>query len=124
MMKFKEFSFVSYAITDLKRSRDFYEGVLGLEASSVFGGNGYAFVEYEIGPDTLAIGMGSSNFTPGKMGATVALEFDGDFDVALKELERKNVKILMERYDGPSCTMVLIEDPDGNQIMVHKRKKK
>ena len=48
-MKFKEFSFASYAITDVKKSRAFYENVLGLKATSVFEGEGYAFIEYEIG---------------------------------------------------------------------------
>ena len=42
----------------------------------------------------------------------------------IKELQKKNVKFLMEKYDGAVCTMILIEDPDGNQLMIHKRKKK
>ena len=75
-----------------------------------------------IGPDTLAIGKGAPNFKPGKTGATVALELEGSFDDALKELRDKKVPFLMDKYDGDSCTMVLIEDPDGNQIMIHRRK--
>ena len=75
------------------------------------------------GPDTLAIGLGAPNFKPGKTGATVALEVDGDFDAAVKELKDKKVKLLMEPYDGKICNMVLIEDPDGNQVMIHRRKK-
>ena len=123
-MKFKEFSFVSYAITDVKKSRAFYEGVLGLKPGTEWVGEDNALIEYEIGPDTLSIGMGASNFKPGKTGATVALELDGDFDAALKELEKKKVPFLMEKYDGSVCTMILIEDPDGNQIMIHRRKAK
>ncbi len=123
-MKFKEFSFVSYPITDVKKSRAFYEGVLGLKATSIFEGDGYAFIEYEIGHDTLAIGMGAPNFKPGKTGATVALELDGDFDEAIKGLRAKKAKFLMDKYDGKVCTMILIEDPDGNQIMIHRRKGK
>ncbi|MDE1975541.1 MAG: VOC family protein [Patescibacteria group bacterium] len=124
-MKFTSFSFASYAVTDVKRARAFYEGVLGLKATSEFEGDGYAFIEYNIGPDTLAIGMGAENFKPGKTGATVALELDGDFDAAMKELKAKEVKFLMdEPYDGPPCNMMLIEDPDGNQIMIHRRKAK
>ena len=123
-MKFKEFSFASYAITDVAKSRAFYEGVLGLKPGSIFEGDGYAFIEYAVGQDTLAIGKGAPNFKPGKTGATVALELDGDFDGAMKELKEKKVKFLMEKYDGPVCTMILLEDPDGNQIMVHRRKDK
>lgn len=123
-MKFSSFSFASYPITDVPRARAFYEGVLGLKATSVFEGEGYAFIEYDIGPDTLAIGMGAEHFKPGKTGGTVALEVDGNFDAAVAELKRKKVKVLMEPYDGPVCNMVLIEDPDGNQIMIHRRKEK
>ncbi len=122
-MKFKEFSFVCYAVTDVPRARAFYEGVLGLKPGSVYEGETNAFIEYEIGPDTLAIGMGASNFKPGKTGATVALEVD-DFENAVKELKEKKVKMLMDPQDFPSCHMVLIEDPDGNQIAIHHRKGK
>lgn len=123
-MKFKEFSFVAYAVTDVPKARAFYEGVLGLAAGSVYEGDGAAFIEYAVGPDTLAIGKGASNFNPGKTGGTVALELDGDFTTVIKELKGKKVKFLMEAYDGPVCTMILIEDPDGNQLMIHKRKEK
>jgi predicted enzyme related to lactoylglutathione lyase len=122
-MKFKEFSFACYPITDVARARAFYEGVLGLKASSEWVSPESAFIEYSIGPDTLAIGMGSPNASPGKTGATVALEAE-DFDGAVAELRSKKAKFLMEPSDFPSCNMALIEDPDGNQIMIHKRKAK
>ena len=121
-MKFKEFSFVSYPITDVPLARAFYEGILGLKPGNVYEGDGYAFIEYAVGPDTLAIGKGAPSFSPGKTGATVALELDGDFVAAINELTAKKVKFLMEPHDGPSCNMILIEDPDGNQVMVHRRK--
>ncbi len=122
-MKFTSFSYVSYPVIDVAKARAFYEGVLGLKASSEWVGEEMAFIEYEIGPDTLAIGKGAPNFKPGKEGGTVALEAE-DFDSTLAELKVKNIKILMEPYDGPACNMVLIEDPDGNQIMIHRRKSK
>jgi predicted enzyme related to lactoylglutathione lyase len=123
-MKFKEFSFVCYAVTDVDRARKFYEGVLGLKPGSTWIADKNAFIEYEIGPDTLAIGSGSDNFKAGKTGATVALELEGDFNKAVKDLKDKKVKFLMEPNDFPLCHMALIEDPDGNQIMVHQRKEK
>ena len=123
-MRFTEFSFVSYPITDVKRARAFYEGVLGLKPGTVWEGEGMAFIEYAVGPDTLAIGMGAPEFKPGRTGATAALEVDGDFDAAIKELKDKKVRFIMEHYDGPVCDMILIEDPDGNQIMIHRRKEK
>ncbi len=120
-MIFKEFSYACYPVTDVARARAFYEGVLGLKASSEWVGDTSAFVEYSVGPDTLAIGMGAKSFNPGKTGATVALEVE-DFDGAVAELRAKNVKFLMEPTDFKVCNMMLIEDPDGNQIMIHRRK--
>ena len=122
-MKCKEFSFVAYAITDVARARAFYEGILGLKPGSVWEGGDSAFIEYEVGPDTLAIGKGAPNFKAGKTGATVALEVE-NMETAIKELKDKKVKLLMDKYDGPVCVMLLIEDPDGNQIMIHRRKEK
>jgi predicted enzyme related to lactoylglutathione lyase len=122
-MTFKEFSFVAYATTDTKKSREFYEGVLGLKPLNVWEGDDSSFIEYSIGPDTLAIGRGAPSFKPGRNGGTVALEVE-NMDATLKELKEKKVKFLMEAYDGPACRMILIEDPDGNQIMIHHRKEK
>ena len=120
-MKFTSFSFVAYAITDVAKSRAFYEGVLGLKAGSIWEGEGMAFIEYAVGQDTLVIGKGAPQFTPGKTGATATLETD-DFDGAVSELRASGVKLLMEPHETPVCHMALIEDPDGNQIMIHRRK--
>jgi predicted enzyme related to lactoylglutathione lyase len=122
-IKFKEFSFVAYAMTDVAKSRAFYENILGLKPTNVWEGEDSAFIEYAIGPDTLAIGKGAKNFKPGKTGGTIALEVD-DFDAAVAKLKKKKVKFLMDPYDGPACNMILLEDPAGNQIMIHKRKEK
>jgi predicted enzyme related to lactoylglutathione lyase len=124
-MTFSEIAFVAYPVTDVARARAFYEGVLGLKAAHTFIDKENAFIEYWIGRNNehcLVIGAGAPMFKPGKMGATAALEVD-DFDAALKHLEAQKVKTLMPRYDGPVCSMILIEDPDGNQIMIHRRKK-
>ena len=125
-MKAIEIAFVAYAVTDVRRARDFYEGILGLKPASVMEkGNDYAFIEYWIGAGNehcLVIGAGAPQFKPGKTGATAALEVE-DFAAAVETLRDKGVKFLMDAYDDPSCSMVLVEDPDGNQIMIHKRKK-
>ena len=71
---------------------------------------------------TLAIGHGAPNFKTGKTGATVALEVD-DFDQAITELKDKKVNFIMDCLDCPGCKMALVADPEGNQIMIHQRKK-
>ena len=119
----KEIAFVTYAVDNVKAARNFYEKVLELKPSSVWEGDGMLFVEYEIGPHTLAIGKGAENFKIGTNGATVALEVD-DFDKTIKKLKAKKIKFIMKPTDTGGCHMALINDPDGNQIMIHKRKAK
>lgn len=124
-MKPIEIAFVAYPVADVARARAFYEGVLGLKPSwEMVKDNHNAFIEYWIGgaEHCLVIGAGAPQFKPGKSGATVALEVE-DFEAAFSALKAGKAKLLMDRYDGPACSMVLVEDPDGNQIMVHKRKK-
>lgn len=123
MIKIKEIAFTAYAVTDLTRARAFYEGALGLVAGQVWESEDKktGFIEYYMGDHTLAIGAGSEKFRPGNTGATVALEVE-DFDEAVKHLKEHNVKFLMETEDFPSCGMTLVEDPDGNQIVIHRRK--
>ncbi len=121
-MKVKEIAFVCYGVTDIAKSRKFYEKILELKAASKWIGKDSAFIEYEIGPHTLAIGKGAKNFKPGKNGATVALEVD-DFDEVVKKLKKAKVKFLMEPFESGVCFMALVEDPSKNQIMIHRRKK-
>lgn len=116
-----ELAFACYAVNDLKRAREFYEGKLGLKATSAVEGPGFGFVEYDIGAGTLAIGFGAPNFKPGVGGATVALEVE-DFPAALQHLRSTGVPFFMEQVETRVCFMAAISDPDGNVLMVHKRK--
>jgi catechol 2,3-dioxygenase-like lactoylglutathione lyase family enzyme len=63
-MKVIEIAFTSYPVTDLKRARQFYEGVLGLKQARFFGKENTGFVEYDIGPGTLAIGNVAPDWKP------------------------------------------------------------
>jgi predicted enzyme related to lactoylglutathione lyase len=121
-MKAIEVAFSCYAVTDLPRARNFYENVLHLKPSSVFEKENMGFIEYEIGPHTLAIGAGAEIFKPGPTGGTVALEVE-NFDEAIRSLKENNATFIMDKYESPGCMMATIEDPDGNRIVIHKRKK-
>jgi predicted enzyme related to lactoylglutathione lyase len=121
MIKYKDIAFVAYAVNDMDRSRAFYEGVLGLKPNSEYEGKtGTDFMEYDVGPATLAIGK-SDMWKPSSDGAGAALEVE-DFDEALKTIKENNVEIQMGPHDFPSCRMVVIYDPDKNKITLHKRK--
>jgi predicted enzyme related to lactoylglutathione lyase len=120
MLKVIELAFCCYAVTDIKRSRDFYEGVLGLKPTTITEGR---WVEYEFGPHTLAIGCAPGMFKPNPDGCAAALEVE-DFDAAIKQLRQSNAKFRLEPGDYPSCRMAMIFDPDGNTICIHKRNAK
>ena len=114
-------AFVSYAVDDLKRARKFYEEILLLKPTSVWEGEGMGFIEYDLGASTLAIGKGAPNFKVGKQGATVALEVP-DFDATIAGLKKHKINFITEPHETSVCFMSIIEDSEGNQLMIHKRK--
>jgi predicted enzyme related to lactoylglutathione lyase len=120
MLKVIEIAFCCFAVTDIKRSRAFYEGVLNLKPTTVLEGQ---WVEYEFGPYALAIGCAPGMFNPGPDGCTTALEME-DFDAAIQQLRDHGVRFRMEPMEWPGCHMAMIFDPDGNTICIHKRKAK
>ena len=122
-MKITEIAFVCYAVSGLKSARPFYEGILGLKPTLEYVGpdGDMGMVEYDLGGGTFAIGCGAPMFKPGGNKVAVALEVD-DFAAAVKHLREHAVKFLMEPMDNRPCQMALIADPDGNPIMMHKRK--
>lgn len=119
-IKIVEFAFIVYPATDLARSRAFYEGVLGLtSATSMDLVDGF-WVEYEIGPHTLAIGK-EPFLKPSGDGPQLVLEVD-DFDKTIEHLKHHNVHFALEPFDLPRCRAAIILDPDGNKLGIHKRK--
>jgi len=119
MIKVRSLAFVGIPVTDVKRSRDFYEGVLGLSvAEEMMGGQ---WVEYDLGNNTLAIANVGPQWMPSDQGTGAALEVD-DFEGAVKWLKDQHVPFVIEAYESPCCRMAIIQDPDGNKIVIHKLK--
>ena len=74
-MKITEVAFFAYAVSDMKKARAFYEGVLNLRPNSEYDGSGNPnWVEYDIGAATLGIGCAPGMFDPSPKGASAALE--------------------------------------------------
>jgi len=118
-MKIKGIGFVGVPVTDLKRARAFYEDVLGLKISDeMMGGK---WIEYGVGNDTLAIANASDTWTPSDQGTGAALEVE-DFDEAISRLKDRQVRFAAEPFETPCCHMAVIQDPDGNKLMIHKLK--
>ncbi|MDN5943503.1 MAG: VOC family protein [Nitrospira sp.] len=120
-MKVIEIAFTCYPVTDLKRARQFYEGVLGLKEARFFGKENTGFVEYDIGPGTLAIGNGAPDWKPSAGGGSVALEVD-DFPGAITRLKAIGCAFRLEPLETPVCHMAVVLDPDGNSVTIHQRK--
>ncbi len=118
-MKVTSIAFTGIPVTDIKRARAFYEGVLGLKASADF--NEGVWIEYEIGDATLAIGSVGEQWKPSPDGTSVAIEVD-DFEGAIKDLKAAGAKVDTENVESPVCRMAVVQDPDGNKIIIHKLK--
>ena len=120
-MKVIEIAFTVYPVTDLKRARQFYETTLGLKEARFFGDENKGFVEYDIGPGTLAIGVGAPEWKPSRGGGCAALEVD-DFDGAMRRFRESGCTFTLEPMETPVCHMAVVSDPDGNSVMIHRRK--
>jgi|SRR5882724_2108491 len=120
-MKIIEIAFTVLPVSSLSKGRRFYEDVLGLKATSVFEKGDMGFVEYDIATGTLAIGCGAPLFKPAKDGGAIALEVE-DFDAAISSLKKSDCSFAMEAQETPVCRMAVVTDPDGNFLMIHKRK--
>ena len=118
-MKAKKIAFTGIPVTDIKRARAFYEGGLGLKASNEFAEG--VWIEYQIGPDTLAIGSVGEQWKPSSDGTSAAIEVE-DFEEAIKQLKDRHVPFAAEPFESPVCHMAVVEDPDGNKIIIHKLK--
>lgn len=118
-MKIKAIGFVAIPVTDVKRARSFYEDVLGLNVSEeMMAGK---WIEYSVGEDTLAIANVGDTWTPSDQGTGAAFEVE-DFDEAIKRLKDRHVPFAAEPFETPCCHMAVVQDPDGNKLMIHKLK--
>jgi predicted enzyme related to lactoylglutathione lyase len=118
-MKIEKIGFVAIPVTDIPRARKFYEEVIGLTVSDeMMGGK---WIEYGIGEDTLAIANVSDMWRPSDQGTGAAFEVE-DFDEAIQRLKDRHVRFAAEPFETPCCHMAVVQDPDGNKLIIHKLK--
>lgn len=101
---------------DPERSRAFYVETLGLRPDE------HARFEFWVGDTCFGIWdprQGGGEFEPQKNG--IALFHVDDVEVARKELEAKGVEFVGETFDTGVCHMAIFSDPDGNQLVLHRR---
>jgi|SRR6185503_371813 predicted enzyme related to lactoylglutathione lyase len=114
-----EIAFVGIPVTDMKRARSFYEGALGLKPS---GPAHDMWMEYDIGPGTLALGCVGDSWRPSSSGTMAALEVN-DLDAEVARLKAQGINFDAEKIESPVCHMAIVPDPDGNKVCLHMRKK-
>ena len=118
-MKIENIAFVGIPVTDMKRAREFYEDVLGLKVSDeMMGGN---WVEYSLGEKTLALANVGEQWRPSDQGTGAAFEVE-NLDEAIKHLKDRQVRFAAEPFETPCCHMAVVQDPDGNKLIIHKLK--
>src|SRR6266545_4640238 len=94
-----EVAFIAIAVSDKERARKFYQETLELTPTRTQMDG--AWVEYDLGPATIGVGCHPA-WKPSRDGTRVA------FDI--------------EKTETPVCWMAQFRDPDGNKLVIHKRK--
>jgi len=118
-MKINNIAFVGIPVTDVRRARKFYEEVLGLAVSDeMMSGK---WIEYTVGDNTLAIANVGGEWRPSDQGTGAALEVE-NFDGAIERLRNQGVPFAAEPFETPCCHMAVVQDPDGNKLIIHKLK--
>jgi len=107
-----------YMATDVPRAIAFYRDVLGLEPSKVYPENHGA--EYELADGTTFGLWGGGGMMPFQPSNGVLFAVD-DLDAAVAAAKARGLPILME-HESPVCFMAMINDTEGNSVVLHKRK--
>ena len=114
--------FISVLVTDMERAKRFYGETLGL-AEIEHPEQG--FPEYQLGENVSLYLLQMENigqtFT-GPHSGSIALRVP-DVHEAQAELEAKGVTFEFDEspFDTGVCHMAIFKDPDGNQLMLHRR---
>ena len=113
--------FIAVPVTDMERSKRFYGETLGLQP--VGHAEDQGFPEYQLGENVslylLSLeSIGSAFRAPHDAGFALRVP---DVQEARQELEAKGVVFNGETFDSGVCHMAFFADPDGNQMLLHRR---
>ena len=110
--------FISVPVTNLERSTAWYRETLGLEQI----GEG-AWPEFQLGENVSLYLLDPTNIGQEFQGphtSSIALRVP-DVEEARRELEGRGVEFRGETFDTGVCHMAFFSDPDGNELMMHRR---
>jgi catechol 2,3-dioxygenase-like lactoylglutathione lyase family enzyme len=110
--------FWAVPVTDMDRSVGFYRDTLGLEQSGDAG-----FPEFRLGDNGFLYllsleAIGGAFRAPHDAGFALRVP---DVHETRKELEAKGVEFNGDVLDTGVCHMAFFADPDGNQMVLHRR---
>jgi catechol 2,3-dioxygenase-like lactoylglutathione lyase family enzyme len=116
-MQVEQVDFVSVLTEDIPRAKQFYGKTLGLPIET----EGENDLEFTLGQVTLDVFNPASigqEFSPSTAGIAIRVP-----DVAHERaaLEAKGVRFDGEIVDTGVCHFAFFRDPDGNQLMLHRR---
>ena len=119
-MNVERTDFISVPVTDMERATGFYRDTLGLEQIAEGG-----FPEFQLGENVSLYLLQMENIGQTFQGphtASIALRVP-DVVETQKELEAKGVVFEFDDspFDTGVCHMAIFKDPDGNQLMLHRR---
>jgi catechol 2,3-dioxygenase-like lactoylglutathione lyase family enzyme len=110
--------FWALPVTDMERSKEFYGETLGLPQTGDRG-----FPEYRLGDNGFLYllsleAIGAAFRAPHDAGFALRVS---DVHATRKELEAKGVEFHGDVLDSGVCHMAFFADPDGNQMVLHRR---
>ncbi len=117
-MQVERTDFISVPVTNLERSTAWYRDTLGLEQI----GEG-AWPEFQLGENVSLYLLDPTNIGQefrGPHTSSIALRV-ADVEQARGELESRGVEFRGETFDTGVCHMAFFSDPDGNELMLHRR---
>jgi predicted enzyme related to lactoylglutathione lyase len=121
MTMIKKVAFTMFPVSDPARARSFYEDTLGFERGSASPDG--VWTEYDLpGGGCLAL-FGGPGAKPGAEGGSVAFEVE-DLDALNVQLKAAGVKYAEDMIPSPVCRMSIINDSEGNTIILHELKKR
>jgi len=108
-----------YMVKDAPRAIAWYRDVLGLEPARVYSEDRGA--EYDL-PDGTTFGLwgGGGRVMPFQPSNGILFAVD-DFDGAVASIKARGISIVMQN-ETPVCFMAMINDSEGNVVVLHKRK--
>jgi catechol 2,3-dioxygenase-like lactoylglutathione lyase family enzyme len=111
--------FWAVPVTDVERSKQFYGETLGLPMTSEGGG----FPEFKLGDNGFLYllsleAIGGAFRAPHDAGFALRVP---DVAETRRELEAKGVVFNGDVLDTGVCHMAFFADPDGNQLVLHRR---